>query len=272
MDGTPNSLARIPTPPARTETEYAIESVTAPTEGEVDITFMVACYNEQGNITPTLEQLTAAIDEVGCSAEILVIDDASTDGTCDEVRAFQAAHPEQPVVLFTNAVNRGLAQNFIEGAFLARGRYYRLVCGDNAEPKESFVTVLRNLDVADLVLFYPVKVYGRPLHRKVLSRAYTMLINGISGNSVRYYNGCPLFRRYHVMRWHTNYRGFGFQADMVTRLLSQGVHCVQVPTDCSTDRSQGDSKALTLKNSLSVAHTVFDISVRRVGRLTHRWL
>lgn len=252
--------------------EYEIETLrVAPREGELDVTFIVACYNEEGNVVPTLTELTGAIAEVGCNAEVLVIDDASRDRTCDEVREFQAANPEANVVLLTNRVNRGLAQNFIEGAFHAKGRYYRLVCGDNAEPRETFVTVLRHLDAAELVLFYPVEIVGRSLHRKVISRAYTALINGISGNSIRYYNGGPLFRRHHVMRWHTNYRGFGFQADMVTRLLEEGVDYIEVPV-VHQDRSQGTSQALTLQNGLSVAHTLVDISTRRLGRLTRNWL
>jgi glycosyltransferase involved in cell wall biosynthesis len=47
----------------------------------------------------------------------LVFDDRSQDNTASVVAAYQAANPQAPVRLFRNKVNRGLAYNFVEGAF-----------------------------------------------------------------------------------------------------------------------------------------------------------
>jgi hypothetical protein len=72
------------------------------------------------------------------------------------------------------------------------------------------------------------------------------------------------------MRWHTNYRGFGFQADMITRLLDEGFSYIEVPVTAQ-ERTKGSSKALTLRNFFSVAHTLVDLFIRRIGRITrHR--
>ncbi len=236
---------------------------------EPDVTLFVACYNEQENIARTLDTVFAALAEVPCRAEVLVIDDASQDASVARVREYQERHPDRPVRLVVNEVNLGLAQNYIEGAFIGRGRYYRLICGDDVEPKETFVAVLKNLGRADMIIPYQVACPGRTRFRRLLSKTFTFLVNTITGNSIRYYNGLALHTRYNVMRWHTDYRGFGFQADLVTRLLDQGASYVEIPVT-ARERQTGQSKALTLHNVFSVGHMLLDLCIRRIGRLFYR--
>jgi hypothetical protein len=72
-------------------------------------------------------------------------DGRSRDATVAVVQTYQATHPLVPLRLFVNDVNRGVARNFFERAFRARGRYYRLVCGDDVEPIESHEELLRHI-------------------------------------------------------------------------------------------------------------------------------
>jgi len=44
-----------------------------------------------------------------------------------------AAQSKLAVVLRINKINKGLAQNYIDGAFLGSGKYYRLVRGNDSE-------------------------------------------------------------------------------------------------------------------------------------------
>src|SRR5262249_46850067 len=157
-----------------------------------------------------------------------------------------------PIALKVNTENRGLAQNFIDGAFLGTGKYYRLVCGDDVEPKQAFLDVFQNIGKADLIIPYQVGCSERPLFRRLMSTLYTLVVNLMSGYRLRYYNGLGIYRRYHVQRWHANSHGFGFQADLITRLLEEGFTYVEVPVTRS-DRRAGASKALTVKNFLSVS-------------------
>ncbi len=243
-------------------------------ENEIDLTLFVACYNEEDNIRGTLDTLLAALAETKLTWEIIVIDDGSRDRSVALVQEYIRQHSDLPIFLKVNEHNQGLAQSFIEGAFLGRGKYYRLICGDNVEPKETFVEVFRHIGQADLIIPYQVSCSGKKWARRVLSRFYTLLVNFISGHHIRYYNGLTLHRRYHVMRWHTNYHGFGFQADMITRLLDHGASYIEVPV-AAKERAAGTSTALTLKNLLSVAHMFVDLSIRRMAKVLYpqrRWL
>jgi glycosyltransferase involved in cell wall biosynthesis len=235
-----------------------------PVENDLDLTLFVACYNEEANIVGTLETLLDALGEFDFTWEIIVIDDASRDRSVEVVQEFLSKHPDLPITLKTREYNVGVAQNYIEGAFLGRGKYYRMICGDNVEPKETFVEVFKHLGAADMVLFYQ-DITGKSLSRHILSRCYTWLVDLITGYRIKYYNGLALHSRYNVMRWHTNYHGFGFQADMIARLLDEGFGYIEVRVK-ATERKAGVSHALTWRNFFSVAHTLLDLLIRRVAR------
>lgn len=233
-----------------------------------ELGLFVACYNEEQNIEATLETVVAACREVGISFEIMVIDDCSRDRSVEVVKAFGAAHPDVPLTLCVNVHNEGLANNYAEAAFLLNSEWYRLICGDNVEPKETLVTIFREIGTAELLIPYNIEIRGRAKSRRIISRTYTALVNFLSGFHIRYYNGLLVTRRDYVMRWHSNSHGFGFQADLLTRLLSRGLSYKEIAV-YGQERQAGTSKALTFRNFASVAHSLQNIIIRRVSKLLY---
>ena len=82
----------------------------------------------------------------------------------------------------------------LKGHFVPMGRYYRLICGDDVEPIDIARRLLRRIGEADIIVPYFTAIEGRPLHRHVISRVYTWLVNRASGYNLHYYNGCPIYR------------------------------------------------------------------------------
>jgi hypothetical protein len=101
-----------------------------------------------------------------------------------------------------------------------------------------------------------------------LSKIYTGLVNLISGYKIHYYNGLPIFRRRDVMRWNPNSHGFGFQADLITRLLDRGATFIEVPTTAH-ERNDGKPKALNFRNLCSVGHSLLNILIRRLSKIVY---
>jgi glycosyltransferase involved in cell wall biosynthesis len=233
--------------------------------GEIALTLFVACYNEEENIEDTLRTADAACRELLLSYEVIVVDDGSKDRSVEVVRRYMAAHPESPVLLKSNERNEGVAMNFSEAAFIGRGEWYRMICGDNVEPKEALVTLFSRIGEADILIPFHVGHTGRSVGRRGLSKLYTDVVNLISGYKLQYYNGMALTKRSLVMRWHSNSHGFGFQADLLTRLLSRGATYVEVGLP-NRERQHGHSKALTFRNFVSVVHSLQNILIRRVSK------
>ena len=133
------------------------EATSSPGKDALDLTVLVPCLNEQDRVRPTLETIRAAMQELGRSYEVIVVDDGSTDRTSSVVEEFMKANPQMPVRLHRNRSNLGLARTFVDTSFRGRGKYYRLVCGDNVEPKDTMVSICGKMGEADMILpYYPV--------------------------------------------------------------------------------------------------------------------
>jgi glycosyltransferase involved in cell wall biosynthesis len=256
--------------PAARQLHEAADVVAPGLQGPLDLTIFISCYNEQEFIADTIGTVCAALDEIGTvSYELIVVDDRSRDNSSATVKSYIEAHPDARIVLRTNKVNRGLAQNYLDVAFIGRGKYYRLICGDNAEPKETMLAVFREIGQADMIIPYYVSNEGKSAYRQFISNTYSGIVNLISGFRLHYYNGLAVHLRYNVMRWHPNTRGFGFQADIICMLLDQGFSYKEVAVR-SIERRAGGSNALTFKNLLSVAHTLVDLLFRRLANWVYR--
>lgn len=237
-----------------------------PNTQQIDLTILVPCKNEEENIAGTLDTIAATMQKLTSSYEILVVDDGSSDTTSAVVEQYKTAHPSLPIVLQRNPRNLGLSRTFVDGAFAGRGKYFRLVCGDNVEPSETIHAILSRMGQADMIIpFHKTKV-GSAL-RIGISRFYTLLVNLFSGYRLHYYNGNPLFRRDHVMRWHPYSFGFGFQADLITRLLDEGGTYVEVPVEAIRRDKRGPASYMNPRNFVSTSHTLYEILRRRLNRI-----
>lgn len=229
----------------------------------IDLTIFMPCLNEEARVQGALDNIFTAARNTGKLIEVLVFDDGSTDRTSERVLQYIQSHPEYAIRLHTLPKNRGLGRNFIDGAFLGGGEYYRTVAGDNYEIPAAHEAILKCLGEADMILPVYRNVSGRSRFRGFLSGLYTFLVNLLSGNSIGYYNGFAVYRRWQVMRFTVESTGFGFQAELITRLIGEGATYKEIELPAT---AQPGSKALRLRNFLSVAHSLFRIFIRRISR------
>ena len=83
----------------------------------VDVSLVIAVYNERENLAPLLDEIAAAL--AGRRYEVVAVDDGSTDGSLAALKALQPAHPGLHVLAF--AANAGQTAAFAAGFRAARG-------------------------------------------------------------------------------------------------------------------------------------------------------
>ena len=76
---------------------------------ELGLSVVIPAYNEVGSIEGTLQAFAGALREAGVDYEILVVDDASADGTADAVASFATADPRVRCVRSHNPRGFGYA-------------------------------------------------------------------------------------------------------------------------------------------------------------------
>jgi GT2 family glycosyltransferase/glycosyltransferase involved in cell wall biosynthesis len=95
-------------------------------------TIVVLCYNGLEETTrPCLESIIK--NTPADSYELVVVDNASADGTADYLKTFAAQHAN--VVLQLNDINKGYAGGNNDGIKLAQGQYIVLLNNDTLVPK-----------------------------------------------------------------------------------------------------------------------------------------
>ena len=111
---------------------------------ELDVTVVLPCYNEQDHVVAELERISEALDASPFTYELLVIDDASTDGTLDVLKAAQARFPQMRLLPFHRNGGSGTARRI--GTQQARGRIVVWTDADMTYPNERIPELVQMLE------------------------------------------------------------------------------------------------------------------------------
>lgn len=228
--------------------------------------FVVPCFNEEDNVTPTVNAIRRAVAH-GDDYEIILVDDCSGDRTLPQMHALARADPRVRVV--HNQVNLGLGGSYKRGVSVATGTFVIMIPGDNGFPAASIAEILRQAGQADIVIPIVANPGARGWFRAAASRCFTGLLNSMFRLDIGYYNGAVLHRTSLLREIEIRTNGFAYQAEALVKLITGGASYTQCAVRIQ-QRETGRSSALSLKNLLTVsralAHLVFEVGVfRKVG-------
>jgi len=142
-----------------------------------ELSVVVACYQEASHLRTSVAELTATLDALGRSYEMVFVEDASRDDTAAIVRELVAADPRRRAIFHATNVGRG--GTVTEGFLAARGRIVGFLDIDLEVHCRFLPSVLAAIDAgADgATAFRGYDTSWRPtfLLRQVLSKGYRWL-------------------------------------------------------------------------------------------------
>ena len=217
------------------------------------ITLIVPALNEETVVRSVVEQILAEVRNRFADYEVILVDDGSTDRTGDIME--DLARKNEKVRVLHNSVNLGLGTSYRLGLKEARHQYVMLLCGDGGLPAVSLPPIFERIGEADIVVPYMtnLKQIKTPL-RYILSRTYTGLLNFLFGLRLNYFNGLPVHRTDLLRRIAITSSGFGFQGEILVKLIKSGATHIQVGVLGAEETKR--SFALRPKNLLNVARTL----------------
>ncbi len=158
------------------------------------ISFVFPMFNERENIEETIRRASSLASQLSDDYEIVVADDASTDGSGDLVdRLAEADKHVKPVRLknntkFGGALNAGLKS--------ASKEVVVYTDSDFPAKEDDIKNALEMLEGADIVTAYSLVIKDASLKRIIMSKVYNFLVHILFGLKIRDINsGLKIYRR-----------------------------------------------------------------------------
>jgi len=220
----------------------------------VKILVCIPTYNEIENIETILRRVLLTRTTILESKQevedlqILLIDDASPDGTSHFVKALQLPH----LNILDRSAKAGLGPAYIAGFSWGSQRGFTHMVemdADGSHQPEELPRLVRHIPEADLILGTRWMPGGRvlnwPFHRRILSLLGTQYASKALRLPFRDLTGgyrilsATLLDKVNLERVQS--KGYGFQIEMVMRASAMGARIVEVPITF-IDRTLGSSK------------------------------
>ncbi|MGA3211019.1 MAG: dolichyl-phosphate beta-glucosyltransferase [Terriglobales bacterium] len=199
---------------------------------------VIPAFNESRRIGASLDRIRRFLEESGWDAEVIVVNDGSTDDTAALVRSF-AGHDTR-VHLLENPCNSGKGYSVRHGMLQARGEWLVFSDADLSAPISEAVKLVAALrDGADVAIgsrwVRPELMTERqPVYRQLMGRVFNLMLRVLLGLQFKDTQcglkaftrraALELFPRQRIERW-------AFDPELLFLARRLGLHTVEVPVE-----------------------------------------
>lgn len=203
---------------------------------------VIPAYNEAARIPATLESVVDCIRTRGWSAEVVVVNDGSTDATARVVREFAARAPE--VRLVENPGNHGKGYSVRNGLLHSFGDVVMFTDADLSAPMEEaerlFDAIAGGADIAIGSRWLDSKrqIIRQPFYRRFFGRCFNAVTRMVMGlpfadtqcgfKAFTRAAAQTVFQLQTIERW-------GFDPEILFIALKRGFRIVEVPVSWAHD-------------------------------------
>jgi glycosyltransferase involved in cell wall biosynthesis len=149
------------------------------------LSIVIPAYNESARIEQTLGRVMSCVEQQGWDAEVLVVDDGSTDRTVEIVHGWMARYPRLHLV--QNEWNRGKGYSVRNGLLQAAGEVVMFTDADLSAPMEEAERLLAAIrDGADVAIGSrwmdrTRQTIHQPLYRRFFGRCFNGVTRTVMG-------------------------------------------------------------------------------------------
>ena len=201
------------------------------------LSIVIPAYNEAARIGSAIVDIHRYLQSTPFPAELIAVDDGSTDASPQLLREFAGRYPEMRVL--RNEPNRGKGFSVRRGALEARGELILFTDADLSAPIEESDKLLAGLQstgadaaVGSRALQRELVGIHQPIFREYGGRFFNLLVRLLTGLAIRDTQcGLKLFRRSTTRRAFELQQvpGFGFDPELLFLIKRLGGKIVEVP-------------------------------------------
>ena len=225
------------------------------------LSIIIPAHNEEKRLPPTLEQVFAFLDRQDYEAEVLVVENGSTDRTYEIAQSFANQHKNLRVI---REEGRGKGLAVQRGMLEARGQY-RLMCDADLSMPIVEVTKFLSRDVIEFDIAIASREapgaarYNEPRYRHLGGRLINLIIRllilpGLQDTQCgfkcfRAEVADDLFKRQTLMGW-------SFDIELLFIARRHGYRVIEIPINWYY---RSESKVNALRDAMRMIQDIFQI-------------
>ncbi len=239
-------------------------TVLPPPRRTVDLEVAIPAYNEASRLPTTLLRTVEFLREQSWSSRVVVVDNGSSDGTADVVRAFSAATDDAVPVELVGCAQPGKGAAVRRALLRSRSRFVGFFDADLATPVETLSTVMEHLSAGATAVvgsrhapgarFVQHQPPGRRLGGAAFRAMTRSLVSGVHDTQC----GFKFFDRAALVPALVACRttGFAFDVELLRHLQDAGAEIVEIPVAWS---HAGGSSFSPLRDGMSAFRAVLQL-------------
>ena len=220
------------------------------------LTVLIPCYNERATVAEVVKRVQSAAPE----AEIVLVDDGSTDGTHEVLETLEnEAYP--CLQILRHAQNSGKGAAVHTGIEAAHGDIILIQDADLEYDPRDYPALLRPIEEGRAEVVYGSRFLGGPrrtmmfwhmVANKLLTLMTNVLYNTILSDME---TGYKVFRSDVIRGVRLRARRFDFEPEVTAKMLKRRHHIYEVPITFDP-REYEQGKKIGLKDAFAAAWTL----------------
>lgn len=228
------------------------------------LSIIIPAYNEGRTIRAVLEKVYKTELAAPVNKEIIIVDDASTDHTGQEVKDFQRSFPAANIIYLLHERNQGKGAAIHTGIGMASGDYILVQDADLEYDPSDYNFLLQPIldDKADVV--YGTRFMGGKPHRILFfwhtlgNKFLTFFSNMLSNlNLTDMENGFKLFRSHILKSTPLEEKRFGFEPEVTAKVARiPGIRIYEVGISYY-GRTYQEGKKISWKDGMKAMYCIW---------------
>ncbi len=230
------------------------------------LTIVLPCYNEENNILNSFKAIIKSLKSSKIrNVEFIFVDDGSTDKSKEKIGQIIKLNKNKFITKKKFLKNNiGLGGAFRSGVKISKGTHVIFIPTDNSHPSKGLSEIFSNIDQEkqnQILISYVKNKNARSFIRRIISKTYTIILNIVFLNKIKYFNGLNIYPRAILLKNLNKTNGFAFQTEIILMALKDRTKYYNVGTTIS-ERQRGITRAFKLENIFRVFGSIIKLTYR----------
>ncbi len=216
----------------------------------------IICFNELGTIQNVFDDVHKMLSDFECEFEIILVDDASTDGSTEIIQNIANQFPNN-VKSVCHEINKGIGASIRDVYFNADKDNLVFVPGDGQFDVNELIP-FKEFDDKNYICFYREENQSYSLFRNTLSYLNKLFNKGLLGLELKDVNWVKAYKTAIIQKLDLKIHSSAIESEICAKLNILKLEPVQVKSNY-LPRTYGESKGASLTNMLRVGKELLNL-------------